>query len=373
MKKIIFYTLVTCILGACDLVDVVDIKPKDVLTEESAIRNQETAESALAGIYRQLNGNTIAYHQTVLQLGIEAQPGGYTGGSTSNYYVNNVDPQDGEVLSIYTHSYDVINRTNYLIEKLPQLDDGLFEGNRKTEIMAEARFMRGLYHFYTLRLYGQFWDLTSKYGIVLKDVPARSSNPKPRSTVQQSYEFILNDIDFAIDNLPIAIPIGADNPAIYANRYAAVGMKARIKLYMGEYSEAATLAKEVVDDGPFTLENTFAEVFENGYESNEMLLASYFDNDEYNATFDTWFLYLEVSDQYKQIANNLGDTRVNYVDWTHPIYGPGNGKYRFVDLFESHTNIYMRLAEVYLIYAEALARSNGTLTDADSPHFSQVF
>src|SRR5699024_2080383 len=111
----------------------------------------------------------------VMQIGIGAQPGGLLGATSSDYYTNNIDSQDGSITSIYSTMYSVINRANYLIANLKPLDESLFSGNSKAEIMAEARFLRGLYHFYLLRLFGQFWELDSKYGIVIKDKPARSA------------------------------------------------------------------------------------------------------------------------------------------------------------------------------------------------------
>lgn len=308
MKKIIYITLIACLFTSCELVDVVDVKPQDKLTEENAIRNQKTAELALAGVYAMMSNLTGTYQQVVFQYGIGAQPGGAFGGTTSDYLINSVNPQGSGVLSMYSTMYELINRANYLIANLQQLNDDLFTDNAKTEIMAEARFMRGLYHFYLLRLYGQFWDLDSKYGIVIKDSPSRSAKVEPRSTVQESYDFILKDINFAIQNLP------ADNPPIYANKFAAMGFKARILLYMGQYQKAATLAKKVIDNSPFSLEDTFADIFEKGLKSSEVMFVGYYDSDERNPSASVWLLDIEISDQYIQIANNLGDTRIDFVN-----------------------------------------------------------
>lgn len=360
MKNILTAIFLVILMTSCDLVDVVDLEPQDVLTEESAIRNQETAELALAGVYSKMNNNNlvISNNQMILLMGIEAEPGGYQGSSNSQYYINNIDSEANNVVAVYSGMYDAINRANYIINKLPQLSDDLFDENRKTEILAEARFMRALYHFYLLREYGQFWDLESEYGIPLKNKPTKDITVIPRSNVQESYEFILDDFEFAIANSP------SDNSAIYANPYAAKGFKARILLYMGQYEEAATVAKDVIDNSPFTLEPTFGAVFENSFNSSEMMFASYFDGDEVNSSGTAWFLFMSISSYYVQSANDVGDTRVDYLQYESQFFGLINGKYRTPTT--GSTTIHMRLAEMYLLYAEALARSGGPLTDSDS-------
>ncbi|WP_147679000.1 RagB/SusD family nutrient uptake outer membrane protein [Algibacter pacificus] len=355
--NIIIVFIITFCIHSCELVDVTDIEAQDVLTEETAIRDQIGAELTLAGAYSFLNdaSGTLYIKSVVLQLGIEAEPGGIIGGTSSSYYVNNVDPQDRDSKNVYSGMYTISNRANYLINILPSLDDALFETGSKSKIIAEAKFLRALSHFYLLRSYGQFWDLNSKYGIVLRTEPANDAIAIPRSTVQETYDFILNDLDTAIPDLAVT------SPGYYANKYAALALKARIMLYMGKYTEAAILSKDVIDNSPFKLEDTFAEVFENEFNSSEMLFATYHDDNEYSASSVLWWIYISISDYYKNFANSVNDTRISYVNYEHPTRGFINGKFR--GFFDGGTNIHLRLAEVYLIYAEALARSNGDLKD----------
>ena len=53
-----------------------------------------------------------------------------------------------------------------------------------------------------LRLYGEFWNMDSQYGIVLHDAPVRDNTPKARATVRQCYTSILDDLKEA-EVLPV--------------------------------------------------------------------------------------------------------------------------------------------------------------------------
>ena len=121
----------------------------------------------------------------------------------------------------------------------------------------------------------------------------------------------------------------------------------------------------MIDDAPHALEADFASIFTNKFNSQEVLFATYYDNNERTTSAVAWLAGATPSDYYRQVAADAGDSRVNTVVLPHPLFGEINGK--FADLFGGGDTIYyLRLAEVYLVYAEALARSGGTLTDSDN-------
>ncbi|PQJ72180.1 RagB/SusD family nutrient uptake outer membrane protein [Polaribacter butkevichii] len=351
-QNIIIVFILTFSIYSCELVNVTDIEAQDVLTEETAITDQIGAELALAGTYSTLNdGNLAVTGINIYPFYIDTDPKG----SSNGYSTNNVDSENGTIALVYSSYYNLINRANYVINIVPELEDNLFEPGKKNHIVAEAKFLRSVMSLYLLRRFGQFWDLESPYGIVLREKQASTLEVLPRSSVQASYDFILSDLDYAIENLP------ASNVSYHANKFAAKGLKSRVLLYMGKFSEAATLANDVILNSGFTLENTFAEVFENEFNSSEVLFSNIHSDTEYNGTSVGWWLYLSLSEYYVNFATSQGDTRLDIVNFEHPTRGYLNGKAPF--FFDGATNYYLRLPEVYLIYAEALARSNGSLID----------
>ena len=126
-------------------------------------------------------------------------PGASGGTSEASFRDNNVDPQNSTIAGIYSQWYKVLNNANHIIEKtaiIPTTDP------RKESLIAEAKFIRALSHFYLLRAFGQFYDMNSSYGIVLKDKPILSADPQPRATVKACYDLIISDLDDAITKAP---------------------------------------------------------------------------------------------------------------------------------------------------------------------------
>ncbi len=240
---------------SCNLVDVTDIDPINQLAEDQAITTVNKAQAALTGTYSVMKTGLelVVYYPGSACLMGGTMDLGSSGRSTEAQFRNNeIDPQNFTVDAMYTKWYAVISNANHIIEKAPMIET---PNPRRDEIIGEAKFLRALAHFYLLRFYGQYFDLNSKYGVVIKDKPIREAKSEPRSTVQQSYDFILADLDYAIGKGP------AFTQTIYASRQAAKALKAKVLLYMKRFPEAATLAQQVITEGPFKLENTFYDVF----------------------------------------------------------------------------------------------------------------
>ena len=101
---------------------------------------------------------------------------------------------------------------NGVLHQMDAAPDDWFSGNRKTEIIAEARFMRALIHYNLLRWFAYHWDYSSPYGVLLRTEPVLASTiAKDRSTVAESYQCIMDDLDFAIDELGLYLTTHASD------------------------------------------------------------------------------------------------------------------------------------------------------------------
>ena len=69
-------------------------------------------------------------------------------------------------------------------------------------------------------------------------------------------QHIYEDFDAAIELLPEKYKEDQR-----ATRWLALGFKARHALYMGDYALAAAAAKEVIENGPYTLHKEFGDLF----------------------------------------------------------------------------------------------------------------
>ncbi len=363
-KTISFVFVISVCMLSCNLVEVGDIAPVNQLSEDQAITTVSQAQSVLIGTYGQIKGGleiVCYYPGTAALMGGTMDPGPSAGTGEAAFKNNDPDPENFTIDAIYTKWYKVLNNANHIIEKTP-----LIQTNdvRKDEVIGEAKFIRALAHFYLLRFYGQFYDANSTFGIVLKDKPVRSATPQARATVKQCYDLILADLDDAIAKAP------SFNKTVYASRQVAMAMKAKVLLYMKNYAEAASLAQQVIQSGAFQLEAKFSDVFiKKIVNTKEAMFQTPYDdkNDRGNKAFIMRSSY-QPSPYYAGIL--LGDNRD-----TAALIRNANGTFRNKKFngtvfngqtLTADTEYFLRLAEMYLIQAEAIVRNNGNLADARS-------
>jgi hypothetical protein len=204
----------------------------------------------------------------------------------------------------------------------------------------------------------------------IKDIP--NSPVAARASVKASYEFILADLDVAIRDCP-EYKTGVMKG--YATKLAAKALKARVLLYEKEYAAAAVLAKEVMS-GPAVLSADFVNLFTNEkYNSDEVLLGSITFANNNNIYYENGKSYywtyggFKLTERYTTLLRQ--DTRKSIIvrtprDPVDVLKWQGNGKFSTgVEGSQNDTEYYLRLAEAYLIYAEAEARRpGGNLEDA---------
>ena len=286
-------------------------------------------------------------------MGLTMKPGTSGGSSELAFFNNDVSSDNTYLKSIYTKMYFLINNANHVITKTEKLTS---EEPRKKEIIAQAKALRALSNFYLLRLWGEFYTLDSPYGIVLKTEPISDASIQARASVAETYNLILEDLDYAILNAP------EFSNTFYVSNLFAKALKSKVLLYKKEYAQAAQLALEVVNSNKRSLETTYAEIFTKKIiNTKEVLFQTPFDNlnDRNNKAF-VFRTVFTVSDYY--VTYMQTDARK-----TAAIVGavPRNNKYNGSTFngvpLTADTEYFLRLDEVYLIYAEAVLRGNNDL------------
>lgn len=385
MKKIIKYIsifgVIMLIFTSCELTTPIDeIELQYQLEAEGAISNESSANLALAGAY-----SSLKVEPTFLLLVPEVLSGAATGGQIyyrqeiptwiSNQPINLEDAGDNLTYSGMAGLYRAINDANWIIEKVDELNDGVFTTpGRRTEVLGEAYGIRALAHFFLLRYYGQWYDNSSTYGVTLRLEPIRNGDAFPRNTVAETYAQIQSDLDFAIANAPSLMMNSG-----YMNKVAARAIKAKAYLYEGNYNKAASTAKALIDEagGAFKLSPTFAEMFDNTSQAmfnNPEILFGLRGTLEAPLPNTQWGFTVGFVGSYTDALSagtiTVGSQTIKYdsnriSSMTSSGYY-GNENYKRASLFangEDDDLIYFaRLAEVYLIYAEAEARDKNNVT-----------
>ncbi|MDG1260509.1 MAG: RagB/SusD family nutrient uptake outer membrane protein [Flavobacteriales bacterium] len=246
------------VLTGCD--KMLELEPGDVIIATDALQTPDDAQRLLNSNYDVL-GNL---YDGRVQNCAELLSSNLAIPENNNDYVSVYNRETNFFTSftnsIYTDFYRAIYRGNVLIENF-DLIEGLSETDR-TRMEAEVRFIRALCHFQVVKLWAQPYGYTagnSHLGIPVRE--AASQEPLPRNTVNEVYEFILEDLIFAYDNLPMTNDV-------YATRYSAAGVLAQVYFQMMDYPNAAIYAGEVVNSGLFILD-TDLDRYEEGVVNTE--------------------------------------------------------------------------------------------------------
>jgi hypothetical protein len=344
-------------LQACSLVDVTDIAPPFRLSDENAVTDVPSANRLLTGSYAQLHSFSLIVDEPAVTgcMGLSFEVSTSGGASYQQFADNDVKPDNSTLSGIYTTWYYLINMSSQVIQKTALLET---TDPRKNEIIAEASFLRALGHFSLLRLYGQFFDTASPYGVVTWDAPNGDIVAKPRSTVSETYAMIEQDLKFAVANAP------QYTSGKYASRQAANMLLAKVYLYKRDYAQAALYAAAAIDQrGNAKLEDKFADVFIKNFNSKEALLAPPFDDksERNNKAFAFRSYVLPKMSYYQSMAGDPRQSIVVTFTTTTPV-ATRNGKFTNTlsasgQTLTANTEYFLRFSEAYLILAEALIRT----------------
>lgn len=336
----------------------------------SIIVDEATAQIALNGVYYRFANTGSSTDEPLTTLWADCHefyPATAAGLGVSPYgpaYSMEVNTQIAASISlpIWSYCYALVNAANGVIEQIGTVADSKFSGTRKAEIIAEARLLRAYGNFMLLSWYGQFWDTSSEYGVILREEFVTVDNlAHPRSNVADSYASILGDIEYAITNAP------DENPNHYVNKWVAKALKARVLIMRGsgsDYADVVSITNDIINNGPYALEENLKDIFlTRGLSSGEVMLGI--------------FPYAGQAGHRKKYIDNYGRAYVTTTPMTEALFaddpraewiiGSAYGV-RFTiakymgDMGE--VSYCLRLTEMYLLNAEALLRSGGSVDTA---------
>lgn len=363
MKKLIYFSaLITLLLGACE---VLDVEPYHSIPADEAITNAQQAESAILGSYDALQSEGYYGLNYTIFGDLPADNLTHVGVTvTWNQFDNNAILADnGLVESTWAAIYRVLNRVNNAIYRIPLIDDNKMSTEAKDLALAELRFLRALAHYDLMRLFGPVPIRTQAVGANEENL-----NP-PRNTVAEVLESVNNDLDFAISKLSPAIVKGR------ASKPAAQALKARVALHQyyitvnaAFLTTAVNMATEVIDHPSLQLVPDYATLFNVEFENNSESIFQVAFNDQDRNLTARYFAHTSVDGRYEFAPTNFylnsfeNDDIRKYIS----VKMAGNAPYavKFNDVASGTDPVYvLRLAEMYLIRAEAAILQQGNIDD----------
>lgn len=156
-------------------------------------------------------------------------------------YNSDLNGQNGQINFYWTRLYSALNSTNAAVGRIPNAQT---TESVKTLRLAEVRFLRAFY----------LWHIVETWGGVhlpLEEVTVVQTTAT-RSSVEEFYAQIFEDLQFAMDNLP-----ATTTQYGRVTKPAAEAFAARMHLTRGNNAEAARLSKKVIDSYGFSLVPTY--------------------------------------------------------------------------------------------------------------------
>lgn len=255
MRKIFRNLVIICsliyIMSVFSCKDFLEINPTGT-TNQSTLATKTGVNGVLIGAYSLLDG----WDGFGLVKGV-AQPF-YTG--VSNWIYGGVAADDahfgtfgnlpdGEIFETYKYDgtsgiltakwgmlYAGVQRANDVLRVLAMMSEGSLTEEEKTQIVAEARFLRGVYHFEAAKLWRNIPYLD-------ETVSFSAGNYRVSNTVPV-WPMIEDDFKFAVDNLT-----STKSEVGRANSWAAKAFLAKVYMFQHMYNEAKPLLEDIIANG----------------------------------------------------------------------------------------------------------------------------
>ncbi|QKJ29205.1 RagB/SusD family nutrient uptake outer membrane protein [Mucilaginibacter mali] len=271
MKKILFiaFTGIVILSSACK-----KLLDEDVRTQISNLYLNTPAgiEDGVKGCYATLRmyyGSQSAGWMTV--FGTDEYQNGNADATYANYTAN-LNAANGTTGGIWNALYIGINDCNTMIENIPAVT-GMTQ-TLKNIRMGEVRFLRAHYYFLLVQQFG---------GLDLRLSSTRSaSKVASRAPIADVYKAIIEDLTFAIANLPATtsdygrVTIAPAKHMLAKVYLTRAGSTAAVAT---DYDNAAAIAKDVIATGGYKLVSDFSELWAQPSKPNtETMLACQFSN-----------------------------------------------------------------------------------------------
>lgn len=370
MKRFFIYPLLSLVLLSCD--HFLEVGPNtSELDTEVVFENDNTAITALNGLYHELQSSGFASgnYQSITFLGNTLADDAIEHNTTNEgyeFYINSLRAANTTNNSIWSSAYKQLYSTNALLEGINENVN--LSSATKNRIEGEAKFLRAFIYYYLVHLYDDVpLVLTTDY---------HTNKSLARSSIDDIYIQIQQDLEEALVYLPEDY-VHNEGEHIRPTKYAAYTLLARLALWKEDYSEAINYTSEVIDSGKYSLVE-LDDVFKANSVESIWQLVPVVPNTGANEG-NLFILENNPNTPNNRSSQSLtedflsiweaGDLR--YQNWIG-IYTEGESNYYYPYKYKikhggdsEEYSMVIRLAELYLIRAEAYAKSGNVQAALD--------
>jgi len=322
MKRLLTYLALLAViifLGSCD--SILDVEPKGQQLESNYYETPDQAFSALVAAYNPVGWQTGGPDNTYINVlgGLNSATAGMNAGgggpndmsfwqAWNSYELSSAEgPQAG----YWSRSYAGINRANLLLKNIEGVEG--MDQDTKDRYIAEAKFLRGYYYLWLVRLFRN---------VPLMTAPLETSEiyKQEQAPPEEVYAQIDTDLTEAISDLPAA-PLAASEHG-RATKGAARAFLAKSLMWevgdgqnQAKMERAADLLEEVNTSSAYDLLDNYPDIFspDNAYHSE-----SVFEIGHSSAQQAGW-------DSFGNIRGNVYVQMIGPRGYTGPKYNNGWG------------------------------------------------
>ncbi|MFI0430243.1 RagB/SusD family nutrient uptake outer membrane protein [Mariniflexile sp. HMF6888] len=389
--------------------DFLDRPSQSEISTENFYKTKEELRLATAGLYggriwAQWNNQAYIPLGDILSGNLILQ---YQGADLVQLNTFTLSGSNGRLITGWKGLYIVIAHCNTTINAIIEKTPATVSETDKNAAIAEAKFIRAMAYYHLALLW-------KEVPIIEDNIKLISSPLVNRNIAADVYRFIAEDLIFAAENLPVT-----DEPG-RVTTWSAKGLLSKVYLTVAglgqsggarnqEYLDLAkNYAKDVIENSGLDLFPSYADFFKTQFNDNpESLFAlqwsattgwmegnqllTYSPSNDINpqkssawgspgVSYDLYLDYTE-QDSIRRKTNFMlpGDhyAELNAAGGGYTADSPGMKKHIIGNEVDNNTpgmtalgsiqhNSLLRLADVYLIYAEAILGNNTSTTDADA-------
>ena len=238
--------------------------PPDVLTDANFFKTEADAQSALIGVYGQVQSESTFGNV------VDAANLDWTMSGDLYEQDQNTPRVELEMLSLpannlyigqlYSALFQGVSRANFVIERVGKMET--LTPPVKASILAQAKFLRGIFYY---RLVNYFGGVS----LITTELTASSKLDIPRSSAADIWKQVETDLTEAAAVLP---PTWTGGDIGRATKGAALAFLVKAQLWQQKYPEAVTTSEAILSLGVYSLLPNFRSVFLKSNENNKEIV-----------------------------------------------------------------------------------------------------
>lgn len=259
LKKYLVTVVGIMLVSACNPNEFLEVKNPNSLSTDSFWANASDVQKGLVGVYATLQLDGMLGSGSSTSHPVRSDVGRPNNWNANARALNTLEfnANTAIVQRRWRDSYIGVYRANQVLANLAVID---MESELRTQIEAEARFLRGFFYYSLYRGY-------NKGSVIIHTTPPENreefyKQPSPASEV---YALILSDLEFAYEHLPETYPEDQLGRATWG---AAAAMLGKLHINERDFDRALPYFQQIVESGIYLLTRDIGDNFDEEHEFN---------------------------------------------------------------------------------------------------------